>query len=322
MWPRKELPSAVLLTGALVTGALGEERMTNPRLSVIVVCINNDRVLEQCLAALVPQMASQDVEVLAIGHHDDGPNGRAVRSRYPAVVWVSAPNDFTVPRMRSSAMNQSHGEIVALLEDDCVVASNWCKEVVRAHQASFMAIGGPVEPGGTYRPWDWAIYFCEYGRFMAPFSGVVSALSGNNVSYKRAVLTDVQDDRGFYEVFFHWRLQQRGHALYAQPNLAVRNVNHWSLAHLTAIPFHHGRAFAGLRAAGLPRWRRFLYAALSGGLPVVKVARVAQEVFRRRRNGRNFLRSLHWTVLFMLSWSLGEFSGYLAGAGGSPNRWR
>src|SRR6185437_300043 len=211
--------------------------MKNPKLSVIVVCINDEGVLEKCLAALVPQMASGDVEVLAIGHHDDRPGGRAVRSRYRDVVWISAPSDCTVPRMRIRAMNQSRGEIVALLEDDCVVADHWCDEIVRAHEAPSTAIGGPIEPGSDYRPLDWANYFCEYGRFMSPFSGTVSALPGNNVSYKRAVLADVKDDAGFFDVVFHWRLQQSGQALYADPKLVVRNVNHWSLAQLTTTPF-------------------------------------------------------------------------------------
>lgn len=296
--------------------------MTNPRLSVIVVCINDDRVREKCLAALVPQMASGDVEVLAIGHFGGRPGGRVVRACYPDVVWVSTPSDTTVPQMRIQAMNQSRGEIVALLEDDCVVADRWCDEIMRAHRAPFLAIGGPIEPGSDYHPLDWANYFCEYGRFMAPLSGIVPALPGNNVSYKRAALADVKDDPGFYDVVFHGRLRQSGQALSADPKLVVRNVNHWSLAQLTITPFHHGRAFAGLRAASFPRWRRWLYAALTGGLPAIKVARVAREVFGRRRNGGRFVRSLHWTVLFVLSWSLGEFSGYLVGAGDSPNRWR
>src|SRR5579883_1820533 len=108
-WP--ELPPAVLLIDTNVTEA-SNGRMTCPTLSVVVVCINDARVREKCLAALAPQTASGDLEVLAVGH-DDGPAGRAMRSCYPDVVWLSTPSDYTVPRMRISAMNRSRGKIVA-----------------------------------------------------------------------------------------------------------------------------------------------------------------------------------------------------------------
>ncbi|MGH2460607.1 MAG: glycosyltransferase [Chloroflexota bacterium] len=295
--------------------------MRPPKLSVIVVCISAASVREKCLAALVPQLVADDVEVLVVGH-DDQPNGGAIRARYPELVWISTPRATTVPRMRSQAMSRSRGAIVALLEDDCVVTDDWCEQTIRAHAAPFPAIGGPIEPGGDYRPLDWANYFCEYGRFMAPFLGFVAALPGNNVSYKRAALADRKADDGFYDVFFHERLRRSGQALYADPNLVARNVNRWSLAQLTTTPFHHGKAFAGQRAASFPRWRRWLFAVLTAGLPAIKVVRVAREVFGRHRNVGYLLRSLHWIALFALSWSLGEFSGYLIGAGDSPSRWR
>jgi hypothetical protein len=94
------------------------------------------------------------------------------------------------------------------------------------------------------------------------------------------------------------------------------------VSHVTCTPFHHGRAFAGHRAANFSWWRRCVYGVLTIALPPVKMARVAREVLSRRKNVQPFLRSLHWLCLFMVSWSLGECSGYLFGAGTSLSRWR
>jgi hypothetical protein len=295
---------------------------TDPKLSVIVVCLNNARVLERCLAALRTQSKSSDVEVLAVGRWIDESDHTKLRERFSQVHWIDAPKEDTVPLMRTRGIAASHGAIIALLEDDCVVADGWCQGIIDAHQANPDAIGGAIEPGDDYKNIDWAVYFCEYARFMAPFAGAVSALPGNNVSYKRAVVSDLINSDGLYDVFFHWQLQQSGKILVADPRLIVYNANHWSLAHVTSSPFHHGRAFAGMRARNFSRWKRIVYAGLAPGLVFVKVARVAREVLSRRKHIKEFLLSLPWTILFMLSWSFGEFLGYVFGAGDSAARWQ
>jgi len=293
-----------------------------PKLSVIVVCLNSVKVLSHALAALEPQIRSDDVEALVVGHWDNRPEASAVRARFREVTWLSATANCTVPQMRTLGIRRSQGDIVALLEDDCVVADNWCQAVIRAHESASPAIGGPIEPGGHYSSRDWAVYFSEYGRFMAPFSGVVSALPGNNVSYKRAVVCDADENTGFQDVFVHWRLQRLKVDLIADPSLVVRNVNRWSLNHLTATPFHHGRAFAAKRSETFSPQRRALYGGLSIALPMIKVTRVAREVIGRRRYLQPFLRSFHWVFLFMASWAAGEYVGYVFGAGDSASRWK
>ncbi|MDE3092039.1 MAG: glycosyltransferase, partial [Chloroflexota bacterium] len=210
---------------------------TDPRLSVIVVCLNNARVLERCLAAVTAQSESTDVEVLAVGRWVDKPDKTRLRERFSKVHWIDAPKEDTVPLMRTRGISASRGAIIALLEDDCVLADGWCQGVIDAHQASSDAIGGAIEPSDDYKNLDWAVYFCEYARFMAPFAGAVSALPGNNVSYKRAVVSDLVKSEGLYDVFFHWQLQQSGEILVADPRLIVYNANHWSLAHVTTSPF-------------------------------------------------------------------------------------
>jgi glycosyltransferase involved in cell wall biosynthesis len=293
-----------------------------PKLSVIVVCLNSWQVLSQALDALAPQVIADDVEVLVVGRWDDRSDDSERRLRYPGVTWISATNESTVPQLRTLGIRRSRGDIVALLEDDCVVTDAWCRAVIRAHAAPFPAIGGAISPGAPYSRLDWAVYFSEYGRFMPPLSGVVSALPGNNVTYKRSRLGDSVEDAGFQEVFFHWRLQQSKIDLIADPSLVVSNVNHWSLRHVTSVPFHHGRAFAAKRSAEFSRRRRMLYGGLAVALPAIKVARLAREVLGRRKYVRPFVRSLHWTFVFVVLWAGGESAGYLLSGGDSASRWR
>lgn len=303
--------------------------LMKPKLSIIVVCLNSPDVREACLKALDSQVDSGSVEILAVGHWssdeqrvnpDDefgSPGGR-----FPTVRWLSASKDSTVPQMRTQAILQSHGEIVALLEDDCVVSEDWSSEVVRAHIADHAIIGGAIAPGTYHRRLDWAIYFCEYARFMPPFSGNQNALPGNNVSYKKHALPALNPGDGFYEVFFHEQWRDSGGQLIADQNITVTNVNHWSTRHLTNIPFHHGRAFAGMRSARFSAGRKIVYFLLSPVLPAVKAVRLAAIVYSRRKYRTQFILSLPLIMIFLVSWSIGEFVGYSTGPGQSAGQWR
>lgn len=215
---------------------------------------------------------------------------------------------------------------MALIEDDCLVADGWCDAILGAHGSAAGAIGGPIEPGPYRTSLDWAIYFCEYARFMRPFAGRVDVLPGNNISYAKSALgkldEEVEGERGFYETFANQRLLDAGDTLMAVPEAAVSNINSWPAAHLTAVPFHHGRGYAALRCEHDSRARRVVFAALTPVLPALKTVRIAAEVLRRRRLAVAFIRALPAILLFNTSWAAGECVGYLFGPGGSLRRWR
>ncbi len=306
------------------TGALGAQP---PCLSVTVVSINSEALLTRCLVALTAQAAHDAIEIFVVAdwHRPGGAPSKRLRSRFPGVQWIEAPEGCTVPRMRSLAMDASRGEVVALLEDDCVVEDGWCRTLLAARGAPEVAIGGAVEPGPYRRALDWAVYFCEYGRFMLPLpSNGDPALPGNNVAYKRSALRQLTEgcEDGFYEVFVHWAWQKAGLLMRAEPALVVRNVNSWSLAHVTHSPYHHGRAFAAQRFADLPAWRRTGLGLLALLLPVLKVGRIVKDTVRRRRLVGRLVQALPLIALFTTSWSVGESVGCMFGPGNSPSKWR
>lgn len=292
----------------------------NPKLSVIVVCLNSSDVRMKCLNALANQIDSSDSEILVVGPWAKGEKEGG--ERFSSFRWLSAPIESTVPQMRTYAILQSRGDIVALLEDDCVVSESWLSDVIQVHAGEDEIIGGAIAAGNYPRFLDWAVYFCEYARFMPPFSGAQNALPGNNVSYKRAALPSLDPTDGFYEIFFHDQWLNSGGRLFANPNMTVTNVNHWSARHLTNIPFHHGRAFAGMRSAQFSPWRKGAYSLLSLALPILKVYRLAVIVYNRRKYRSQFVLSFPLTAMFLLSWSLGEMAGYAAGSGTSAEQWR
>lgn len=294
-----------------------------PALSVVVVSFSPITQLAGCLESLARQSAG--AEIIVVRHASSGAEESAARAICPTVRWVPA-SDAVVPRMRGDGVRASSGAVVALLEDDCVVAPGFVDHLLAAHATPHAAIGGAVEPGRYRRALDWAAYFCDYSRFMLPFEpGEREALPGNNVSYKREALEGALAPGGIdglQEAFVHARLRESGESLKADPGLVVHNHHTWTRADLTVVPFHHARAFGGARGRRWPVWRRLAAACACAGLPVLHVGRILIRVVRRRRHMGQLARALAWIVVFGASWAAGEALGYARGPGTSLERWR
>jgi hypothetical protein len=299
--------------------------LSPPALSVIVVTISPVGVLRQCLEALVAGTRSFDVEILVVTEQSRVGGSVMGLDAFKDVRWIMVPQGCTVPRMRSVGMERSHGALVALIEDDCVVEPGWCEAILSAQRAGGGVVAGAVEPGGYRRGLDWAVYFCDYVRFMLPFRAApAAALPGNNVSFPRAALAVLPADAVYhfteFQAYQHWR--RTATPMRVDPAIRVRNAHAWSFADVTRVAYHHGRAFAGLRLARAPRSRRLMMAAATPLLPVLKVARLVRETVSRRRFVGRLVQALPWIVLFTASWSTGEAVGALFGAGNSAAKWR
>lgn len=294
-------------------------------LTVVVVALNAPDLLPRCLEAL-EALADSGLEVCVVRHW--GPAGEPeaiLASRFPQVRWLSAPVDTTVPVMRSIGIGAATGRLVALLEDDCLVQPGWADAVRRAHAGPAAAVGGAVEPGEYRHGRDWGVYFCEYGRFMPPVPETdTTDLAGMNVAYKRDELAGHESDPdGFRDVFVHWAWASQGRTLRSSTTFVVRNVNSWRGRHVTSLPYHHGRAFAGARFAGAGLGRRLAFAtAAAVVLPGLKTVRLAAIVAGRRRHIGRFVVALPWVVLFNTAWTCGEVVGSVLGPGTSAAQWR
>lgn len=298
-----------------------------PPLSVVVVSFNPLPQLERCLRSLAAQRDCPPTEVLVVGNWSDKDPGQlaALQQAFPQATWVDGM-DGTIPRLRSLGVEASRGDVVALLEDDCVVDAAFGSSVLRAHGTPHVAVGGAVEPGAYRRGVDWAAYLCDYSRFMLPFpEGDATVLPGNNVSYKREIVDEVlalSGANGLQETFVHAAFSRSGRPMKADPRIVVRNEHSWAVADVSTVPFQHGRAFGGQRAHGWPLPRRLAFSAAAVGLPVLQVGRILTRVLRRRPGAWWLVRALPWVVLFTLCWAAGECVGYARGAGTSLERWR
>jgi hypothetical protein len=302
---------------------MSNAQVADPELSVVVAAAHSRAGLEACLTSLKGQVSGGEIEVI-VACNCCTATGPSIAKAFPFVRLIDAPAGTTVPELRRLGIQTATGRIVALLEDNSTVAPTWSRAIIKAHAESHAIVGGPVERVATHRAVDWAVYFYEYGKYMPPcVEGENATLSGNNVSYKRALLQEVQHEfrDGLFEAFLHEWLRGQGRILYMAPDAVVYHTQTYQVGKVFVQAFHHGRHYAGRRVAAASGLTRLGFAAGSTLLPLILPLRIAQLVLNRGRHLSELTIAMPYLVLFMTSWACGEFMGYLSGEGESARQW-
>jgi hypothetical protein len=210
----------------------------------------------------------------------------------------------------------ARGALLALLEDHDRPAADWCRNAIEVHRRPYAAIGGAIE-NGVDRPLNWAVYFCDFGRYQNPLPPGESCFASDaNVCYKRQALLAVEGvwRQSFREVVVHSALAARGEKVALAPEIVVyQHRQGLTLRAALQERFVWGRSYAATRNLSLSRPRRWAYALFSPALPLLLLWRAALLACTRGRHVGKFLRALPYMAALQAAWSLGELTGYLAG---------
>ncbi len=287
--------------------------LANPRLSIVIASHNACSSVGQCLAILESQRNGREVEIIVVDNSTDGTE-EIVTERFPRVKLIRSPESNFIPVLWEIGINQSSGEIIAITTAHFIPQKDWTDEILKAHDSKFVGIGGAIENDEEAGLVEWAIYFCRYSAYMLPFSEApVKDLAGDNASYKRWALDYCKDVRlnGFWEPFVHAELLKNGLELRLTPTIVVHHKKSFSLLGFMKQRFWHGRQFGSARASSLSGIWRIVYIVLSPLIPFVFLSRITRRVLTKRRRIGKLLLSLPILMLFLLSWSAGELTGYL-----------
>ena len=296
----------------------------NPQITVIIADVNGPPMIGACLEALSRQQGEVDTEVI-VAESTGEETVRFIQDRFPKVKVLPFAKRLTIPELRAAALKQSSGDIVAVIEDHCDADEYWCQGIVNAHQAhpECIAVGGAVENGSCQRLIDWAVYFAEYSDYMQPLPrGVVDAIPGNNVTYKRAAFQGIKDlekdlSRGFWESTLHQKLLARGERFLLEPSITVHHSKRFGFCYSLSQRFHYSRYYAGTfyAAASLPT--RLLRAAITFALPPLLMARICRRVVHKKRHLKELTLATPYLAVLTLVWACGELVGSLFGPGRS-----
>lgn len=298
--------------------------MERPALSVVIASVNGYQHIARCLDSLAKQRTRECAEVIVVeGSGDDTP--RRVIEKYPWAIVIPPSTPRPIPELRSIGIRLARADIIVTTEDHCLFNEDWYEKILEAHRTyPDPAIGGAVENGSSKRLVDWAVYICEYSKFMLPFpSGPGTDLPGPNVSYKRDILKKLCSDlieRGVWENVLHERLLSAGMRLRMDPSIVVYHAKTFGCWEFLAQRYYFGRSFAAGRVAQATLLNRAFFVGISPFLLPLFLWRYARCFYGKQRFGKEFIKALPLLVIFALAWSVGEFFGYAFGDGGSSLR--
>ncbi len=283
------------------------------KLSVVLASQNALTSVSDCLQTLENQRKNEDLEIIVVDNSTDD-TAEIIKRDFPNVNLINAAKDKLIPELWGIGIKQSAGEFVALTTTHFVPSENWVAETLRANEADYAGIGGAIENDANSSIISWAVYFCRYSPYMLPFNEVeVEDFAADNASYKRHDLQLVEDamSDGFWENFVHQKMRKADMKLLKTPKIVVYHHDSFTFAGFMNQRFHHGKQFGNTRAANMSLGKRIVYILLSPSISVLYLYRIARRVFAKKRNVGKFVLALPILSLFLLSWSIGELSGYL-----------
>jgi GT2 family glycosyltransferase len=293
-----------------------------PEIAVIIPCVNGLPVVHECLEALAAERAHVPAEVVVVDRC-----GRAVREHvrehFPWVRLVEAEPAQPLPALMAMGIASCRAEIVAVIEDHCLVCPGWLTRVREAHGGdapAYAAVGGPVENAAVDRIVDWAAFLCEYSHVMPPVEdGEVSRIPGNNAAYRRSVLDEVgvESYGRLWEYFWHEKIRRQGRRFWCCSNMVVYHKKTCGFVEHLRQRFHYSRSFAAMRSGQCGHVRRLACAAATVALPLIVLRRVASHVIRKRRHVDKLVLCFPLLLPLTISWAIGETVGYLFGPGRS-----
>jgi hypothetical protein len=297
-----------------------------PRISVIVTLVEGVEALRLMLRALADQEDAPPLEVI-VPYDASERRVAELEADHPDVTFVAmGPVETAQPidgpggqhelfdRRRAAGLALARGELIAILEDRGVPRRDWARQASALHdELPHAVIGGAVE-NGRDRPLNWAVYFCDFGRYQLPFEeGARPYVTDVNVCYKRAALDgtrDLWEDR-YHETTVHWELLRRGETLYLGNRMVVDQMREGlRLGKVLRERYAWGRLFAYTRAREVGA-KRFVLAVGSLILPALLLLRHARLQMRKKVAWGKFARTSPLVLLLLCAWSLGETVGYL-----------
>jgi hypothetical protein len=298
-----------------------EPSETEPALSVVVPSVNGWSDLSGCLAALAAQDAGVAIEVLVADRVGESVR-EPLRRSFPQVRLIAAATATTIPELRALAMDVARGRVVGVIEDHVLVPPDWARRMLAEQAAGADVVGGSVVNAATERLVDRAAFLCEYSQSLRPPEGPADWVTGNNVTYRTALLTSHRAawHAGRWENHLHDELRRDGVVLVSRPAISVGHKMHYTVGSYLHQRYLYSRSYAGMLARGAGPARRLAMGLASFALPPVLLARILSRVWASPEHRADLLRSLPLQALFTVGWAAGEVAGWWLGPGDALQR--
>jgi len=205
----------------------------NPEVSVVIPVYNANKTLRRCLESVLGQTHRNYEVIVADNNSTDGSKDiiREFRGKDRTIKYVfeSEPGRGTA---RNSGIRTAKGEIIAMIDADCVAPPDWLDELVRpiAFENETAIMGSDRDLIENY--WTRNVHKANQ-EFMKrnTAGGYISHIDTKNFAIKASVIKDLLFDPGLYS-FIDYDLFLR-----VQDNIKIRYLPDVKVGH------YHKRSF-------------------------------------------------------------------------------
>ncbi|UCF94170.1 MAG: glycosyltransferase [Desulfobacterales bacterium] len=248
--------------------------------SVIIASYNSSKTITACLEALRQQATSYPYEIVVADSSDDH-TAKIIGEKFPEVKLIRLPARTYPGPARNAAVQGSKGEILAFLDTDCTVPSDWLACIGRAHQSGHQIVGGAVLNGTRHSYVGTAehiIEFSEYSEWQKARS--LRMIPTCNLSIRREIF----DKAGRFEsvdtgkmlfksedLLLCHRIRKHGYSIYYNPRIKVYHHNRTSLRRFLKNQLALGFSSAVVRRLVATKGSAFVqYFPLAVFIPAIK----------------------------------------------------
>jgi GT2 family glycosyltransferase len=218
-------------------------------LSVLIATYNRAGLLDRTLCSLLAGNELPDEIVVVNGGHDRTSAIVAGHAEQGAPIRLIEVANVGLSNSQNIGFPQCHGAIVATVDDDVIVASDWAARVKAAHQA-YPRAGGIGGRTLNEFPDVLAARFEQAHAFDVKGEGgvrEVRTVAGVNMSYKRAVMQEVgpfdESLPSGMDVDYNWRVARAGYQILYDPSIVLTHHNRTSIRRVLRQQFWYGRGF-------------------------------------------------------------------------------
>jgi hypothetical protein len=291
-------------------------------LSIVVATAEPWPGVRICFDSLYPQAIALGAEIILADRTGRGLPEDA-ESLFPGVVWLKQPG-LSVYQLRTAGLARARGEVIAITEDHCRAAADWCSRILDAHRAHPEAamIGGGVENGSPDTVVNWAAFLLGNGPSMPPVETPFQdkAALQANVSYKRRFVPHDIPPYGYMEWIVNRDLIQRGEQILADDRIRAEHVQPLRFRESCVLHYHSGRSVAAFRLRRIGVAERTVRVTACLVMPPLLVLRTLLAVVPKRRHLGWLAAALPLIFVLALCRSAGAFAGLISGPGQSPMR--
>ncbi|MDB5349813.1 MAG: putative glycosyltransferase [Planctomycetota bacterium] len=226
------------------------------------------------------------------------------------------------PELWRDGLNSTVADLVAFSTCQMVPRTGWLAAMVEGLSRTGAAgAGGPISPAGGLSPTDRALYLLRYANYLPPVpESPVFDPPGDNAMYRRERLVGLEHAwrDGFWEVEVHKCLRGRGEELVAVQAATVEFIGGVSLGPAVTHRMAHARHFGAGRSRGDRLSTRLARMAMAPAVPPLLLARIVRNLRSRGEPIGPWLSAIPSLGVLLSTWSLGEATGAVFGAGRRP----